>query len=107
MSTYGSGREIKILRTERKIKRKIKIKKLLTYCDKMSILYRSRKAVTEYMQRYRSGHNEAVLKTVCPQGHVGSNPTLCALRKLVFLNTSFFVIYYGNTADSTIETMMW
>ena len=29
------------------------------------------------MQRYRSGHNEAVLKTVCPQGRVGSNPTLC------------------------------
>ena len=27
-------------------------------------------------ERYRSGHNEAVLKTVCPQGHVGSNPTL-------------------------------
>ena len=30
------------------------------------------------MERYRSGHNEAVLKTVCPQGHVGSNPTLSA-----------------------------
>ena len=29
-----------------------------------------------YMERYRSGHNEAVLKTVCPQGRVGSNPTL-------------------------------
>ena len=28
------------------------------------------------MERYRSGHNEAVLKTVCPQGLVGSNPTL-------------------------------
>ena len=28
------------------------------------------------MERYRSGHNEAVLKTVCPKGHVGSNPTL-------------------------------
>ena len=31
-----------------------------------------------YMERYRSGHNEAVLKTVCPQGRVGSNPTLSA-----------------------------
>ena len=30
----------------------------------------------ERMERYRSGHNEAVLKTVCPQGRVGSNPTL-------------------------------
>ena len=29
-------------------------------------------------ERYRSGHNEAVLKTVCPQGRVGSNPTLSA-----------------------------
>ena len=28
------------------------------------------------VQGYRSGHNEAVLKTVCPQGRVGSNPTL-------------------------------
>ena len=28
------------------------------------------------MERYRSGHNEAVLKTVCPRGRVGSNPTL-------------------------------
>ena len=30
------------------------------------------------LEGYRSGHNEAVLKTVCPQGHVGSNPTLSA-----------------------------
>ena len=29
-----------------------------------------------YLERYRSGHNEAVLKTVCPKGRVGSNPTL-------------------------------
>ena len=28
---------------------------------------------------YRSGHNEAVLKTVCPKGRVGSNPTLSAI----------------------------
>ena len=33
------------------------------------------------MERYRRGHNEAVLKTVCPQGHVGSNPTLSAGEK--------------------------
>ena len=30
------------------------------------------------MERYRSGHNEAVLKTVCPQGREGSNPSLSA-----------------------------
>ena len=33
------------------------------------------------LERYRSGHNEAVLKTVCPQGHMGSNPILSALIK--------------------------
>ena len=33
------------------------------------------------MERYRSGHNEAVLKTVCPQGHMGSNPIL-SVRQL-------------------------
>ncbi len=30
------------------------------------------------MEKYRSGHNEAVLKTVCPKGRVGSNPTFSA-----------------------------
>ena len=40
-----------------------------------------------YMERYRSGHNEAVLKTVCPQGRVGSNPTLsvCKIQNKNFL----------------------
>ena len=33
------------------------------------------------LERYRSGHNEAVLKTVCPKGRVGSNPTLSAEYK--------------------------
>ena len=32
-----------------------------------------------YMERYRSGHNEAVLKTVWVQAHVGSHPTLSAI----------------------------
>ena len=35
----------------------------------------------EYVERYRSGHNEAVLKTVCPKGRVGSNPTLSVLKE--------------------------
>ena len=33
------------------------------------------------LERYRSGHNEAVLKTVCPQGREGSNPSLSVLLK--------------------------
>jgi hypothetical protein len=42
------------------------------------------------MERYRSGHNEAVLKTVCPQGHVGSNPTLSVeVRRVLHRQDSF------------------
>ena len=52
--------------------KKISSKKRLT---KGILKDRITKHVTE---RYRSGHNEAVLKTVCPQGRVGSNPTLSA-----------------------------
>ena len=37
------------------------------------------------LERYRSGHNEAVLKTVCPRGRVGSNPTLSAESNLISL----------------------
>ena len=34
-----------------------------------------------HSEGYRSGHNEAVLKTVCLCGHVGSNPTPSAKKK--------------------------
>lgn len=37
-----------------------------------------------FLERYRSGHNGAVLKTVRGQLHVGSNPTLSA----IYLNSS-------------------
>ena len=33
-------------------------------------------------ERYRSGHNEAVLKTVCPKGRMGSNPILSAYGEM-------------------------
>ena len=57
---------------------------MLTYVFWFGIINKSSRethktTTTEYvMERYRSGHNEAVLKTVCPQGRVGSNPTLSA-----------------------------
>ena len=38
----------------------------------------------QYMEKYRSGHNEAVLKTVCPKGHMGSNPIFSAELFLQF-----------------------
>ena len=49
----------------------------------MSLTERKKSESTE---RYRSGHNEAVLKTVCPQGRVGSNPTLSAVLKFHIKN---------------------
>ena len=45
--------------------------------DKIQLVVRKNDGI-EYVERYRSGHNEAVLKTVCPRGRVGSNPTLSA-----------------------------
>ena len=44
------------------------------------------------MRRYRSGHNEAVLKTVWGRPHVGSNPTLRAINNDEFLE--FICDYY-------------
>ena len=58
-----------------------KLKKVLTginWFDRITIAP-DKKA--HDMERYRSGHNEAVLKTVCPQGHMGSNPILSAWRE--------------------------
>ena len=48
------------------------------------------------MESYRSGHNEAVLKTVWAHAHVGSNPTLSAkketpVRESLFLAESVAV----------------
>ncbi len=62
---------------------------MLTYVFWFGIINKSSRethktTTTEYvMERYRSGHNEAVLKTVCPQGRVGSNPTLKVSRSLI------------------------
>ena len=52
------------------------------------------------MERYRSGHNEAVLKTVCPKGRVGSNPTLSAQTfQTIFNGCSYLLLiqawYFG------------
>ena len=50
-------------------------------------------AVRKYninLQRYRSGHNEAVLKTVWGQPHGGSNPSRCAKKRNVISDIPFF-----------------
>ena len=54
-----------------------KCKKLLTDKNVLARIVFAAE-IAERLERYRSGHNEAVLKTVCPQGRVGSNPTLSA-----------------------------
>ena len=45
------------------------------------------------MEAYRSGHNEAVLKTVWAHAHGGSNPSASARKKHTFVyqdNVCFF-----------------
>ena len=44
------------------------------------------------MQEYRSGHNEAVLKTVWVKAHGGSNPSSCATKKKTELVSVFFFV---------------
>ena len=55
----------------------------MTPCGLGAIIYKSlansdNENSIKAMERYRSGHNEAVLKTVCPKGREGSNPSLSA-----------------------------
>ena len=56
-------------------------------------------------ERYRSGHNEAVLKTVCPQGRVGSNPTLSVgqAKRLADDNIIFTDVQASGLCRSTQE----
>ena len=50
-----------------------------------------------YSEGYRSGHNEAVLKTVCLHGRVGSNPTPSA-KKSKSKDLDFFICAAGTTS---------
>ena len=51
------------------------------------------------MQEYRSGHNEAVLKTVWVKAHGGSNPSSCAKK----IKTSLaLVLFFWNSEGSTV-----
>ena len=43
------------------------------------------------MQAYRSGHNEAVLKTVWVKARGGSNPSACAIKKRRIFIRPFFM----------------
>ena len=54
------------------------------------IKYNLRLETWTYLEEYRSGHNEAVLKTVCPQGHGGSNPSSSAEKDKVPVGPCLF-----------------
>ena len=58
-----------------------------------------------FEERYRSGHKEAVLKTVCPQGRVGSNPTLSVgqAKRLADDNIIFTDVQASGLCRSTQE----
>ena len=58
------------------------------------------------MERYRSGHNEAVLKTVCPKGRVGSNPTLSAsiiTMEPDYMRALLFFFFLANSAILSLQ----
>lgn len=48
---------------------------------RLTNLFRFMYTLLVILERCRSGHNEAVLKTVSPTGHMGSNPILSAKAK--------------------------
>ena len=54
------------------------------------------------MERYRSGHNEAVLKTVCPRGRVGSNPTLCVRKPVIPNGIAGFCFFDKNCGVASL-----
>ena len=47
--------------------------------------YNRQQKTNKSLQEYRSGHNEAVLKTVWVQAHGGSNPSASAKKMLMWL----------------------
>ena len=56
------------------------------------------------MERYRSGHNGTVLKTVVPQGTVGSNPTLSARMPSLQEVAAFCELFYVLGASIILDT---
>lgn len=56
------------------------------------------------MERYRSGHNGAVLKTVCLHGRMGSNPILSVkplgLQTMVITYSKKFSYVWRSTQEA-------
>ena len=59
-----------------------------------------------YSERYRSGHNEAVLKTVWEQSHKGSNPFLSAIKQKNRNITRFFFFYPRKIPEFSVKKIV-
>ena len=59
-----------------------------------------------YTQEYRSGHNEAVLKTVWVKAHGGSNPSSCAKNIKDEKNSSFMFCISNIKRDSRVGAVL-
>ena len=77
INTYIALQNDQVKKSEKNVKKKKKlVDKAVGYMYNNSC---AGQIAHRKLERYRSGHNEAVLKTVCPQGRVGSNPTLSVI----------------------------
>lgn len=72
--------------------------------DKMPKIGYLIKVDLQFMEAYRSGHNEPDSKSGCPHGHVSSNLTASAKsREIITISRlffSYFVLYTINTIYS-------
>ena len=68
--------------------------------DILNLALARAKQVSNNMERYRSGHNEAVLKTVCPQGRMGSNPILSAGERVISFNNKLNESAWRSTQEA-------
>ena len=60
-----------------------------------------------FTEGYRSGHNEAVLKTVCLHGRVSSNLTPSAIQKaLKMLDFQGFLLFRSQNFDAFFEVFL-
>ena len=57
------------------------------------------------MERYRSGHNGAVLKTVCLHGRMGSNPIHSAKRKKGRPETGLPLSFSGGGQQTAADSL--
>lgn len=51
------------------------------------------------METYRSGRNELDSKSSCPPGHVGSNPTVSAIKSLKTLGFQGLSLFLNQFSD--------